>query len=208
MFVIYGRKTARIKRYTDHQQACISCNALNLDIKVYQDYFHLFFIPVSPISEKAISIRCNHCGAPMRQETIRKHYEHISKTPFYLYSFLILFAGLIITLVSANLSTQKEKARFVSNPKVGDVYRIRKDENGNTIYYFLRVVGISGDTVVTIHNNLAYSGFISKLNDDDFFVKDEEAYFLKPALKQMLEQGAINSVDRDYGEEEGFNRIR
>jgi zinc-ribbon family len=208
MFVIYGRRTARIKKYTDNQQACQSCKTFDLDIKVYRDYYHLFFIPVFPVGDKTVKIRCNNCGEPMRLETIQKHYESISKTPFYLFTFPILFAGLVLILVNANLNTQKEKALFVDNPKVGDVYRIRKDENNKTTYYFLRLVRISGDTVVAYHNNLEYGGFISKLNDDDFFVKEEELYFLKPELKQMLEKMEINSVDRDYGDYEGFNRIK
>ena len=208
MFVIYGRRTARIKKYTDNQQACQSCKAFDLDIKVYRDYYHLFFIPVFPAGDKTVKIRCNNCGEPMRLKTIQRHYESISKTPFYLFTFPILFAGLIIILVNANLNAQKEKALFVDNPNVGDVYRIRKDENNKTTYYFLRLVRISGDTVVAYHNNLEYSGFISKLNDDDFFVKDEELYFLKPELKQMLEKMEINSVDRNYGDYEGFNRIK
>ena len=72
----------------------------------------------------------------------------------------------------------------------------------------MRLVRISGDTVVAYHNNLEYNGFISRLNDSDFFVKDEELYFLKPELKQMLEKMEINSIDRNYGEYEGFNRIK
>lgn len=208
MFVIYGRRTARIKKYTDNQQSCQSCKAFDLNIKVYRDYYHLFFIPVFPVGDKIAKIKCNNCGEPMRLETIQKHYESISKTPFYLFTFPILFAGLVIILVNANLNTQKEKTLFVDNPKVGDVYRIRKEEDNKTTYYFLRLVRISGDTVVAYHNNLEYSSFISKLDDDDFFVKDEELYFLKPELKQMLDKMQINSVDRNYGDYEGFNRIK
>ena len=207
MFVIYGRRTARIKKYTDSQQACNNCKAFDLDVKVYRDYYHLFFIPFFPVGDKIVKIHCNSCGQPMRLDTMRNHYESISRTPFYLYAGPILVAGLILILVNANLNTQKEKAKFVENPKVGDVYRIRKDTNNSTTYYFLRVVNIIGDTVSVYHNNLEYSGFISKLNADDYFVKDEELFFLKSDLKQMLDKMEINSVDRDYGEYEGFNRI-
>jgi len=208
MFVIYGRRTARIKKYTDNHQACQSCKSFDLDVKVYRDYYHLFFIPVFPVGDKSVKIRCNNCGEPMRLEAIQKHYEGIAKTPFYLFLFPILLAGLIMILINANLNTQKEKAKLVDNPKVGDVYKIRKDENNSTTYYFLRLVSINGDTVVAYHNNLVYHGFISRLNDDDYFVKDEELYFTKNELRQMLDRMEINSVDRDYGNYEGFNRIK
>jgi len=208
MFLIYGRRAARIKKYTDHQQACISCKAFDLDVRVYRDYYHLFFIPVTPVGVKAVKIRCKNCGEPIRLEAIQKHYEQISKTPFYLFTFSILFAGLIFLLVNTNLTTQKEKEAFVAHPEVGDVYKIRKEENSKTTYYFLRLIRINGDTVVAYHSNLEYSSYISELNDDDFFVRDEELYFLKPELKQMLKKMEINSVDRKYGNDEGFNRIR
>lgn len=111
-------------------------------------------------------------------------------------------------LVNANIRTQKEKAKFIENPKVGDVYRIRKDENNSTSYYFLRVSQINGDTVLAYHNNLIYHSFITKLNDDDFFVKGEEFFFTKRNLKEMLDKDEINSVERNYGSAGGFNRIR
>lgn len=208
MFVIYGRRTARIKKYTDNQQACKGCKTFDLDTKLYRDYYHLFFIPIFPVGGKTIKIKCNNCGEPIRLETIEKHYKSITKTPFYLFSFPIIFAVLVIILGKANLDTQNEKALFVDNPKVGDVYRIRKNQNNKTTYYFLRIVRFSGDTVVAYHNHLEYSGFISKLDEDDFFVKAEERYFLRPELKQMLDKMEINSIDRNYGDYEGFDRIK
>jgi hypothetical protein len=95
-----------------------------------------------------------------------------TKNPIYLYAGLILIGSLILLLVNANITAQKEKAKFIENPKIGDVYRIREDENNSTSYYFLRVSQINDDTVLAYHNNLIYHGFITKLNDDDFFVKE------------------------------------
>lgn len=208
MFIIYGRRTARIKKYTDNQHVCQSCKVFDLDVKVFRDYYHLFFIPVFPVGNKTVKVKCNSCGEPMRLETIQKHYESISKTPFYLFAFPILLAGLILLAINLNLNTQKEKAAFVADPKVGDVYRIRKDENGLTTYYFLRLVRIKGDIVAACHNNLEYKGFISRWNVDDYFVKGEELFFTKEELKEMLDRMEINSVERNYGDDEGFNRIK
>ena len=208
MFLIYGRRTARIKSYTDNQQSCKSCKSFDLNVKVYRDYYHFFFIPFFPAGDKTVKIYCNSCGEPLRVDSIQKHYEDSTKTPFYLYTGVLLIAGLILLLVNANLNTQKEKKRFVDDPMVGDVYRIRKEENNSTSYYFLRVSQINGDTVFAYHNNLVYGGFITKLNDDDFFVKTDELIFTKKGLKEMLDRAEINSVERNYGDSEGFNRIR
>lgn len=208
MLIIYGRRTARIKKYTDNQQNCKSCGTFDLDVRVYRDYYHIFFIPVFPVGDKTVKIRCRNCGEPIRLDSLQRHYENISKTPIYLYATPILFVGLIVILINANLNTQKEKAKFVDNPQVGDVYRIRKDENNSTTYYFLRLVNIKGDTVIAYHNNLEYYDYVIKLNEDDFFVKDEELYFLKAELKQMLDKMEINSVERNYSDYEGYNRIK
>ncbi|MES2847728.1 MAG: hypothetical protein V4685_01620, partial [Bacteroidota bacterium] len=132
----------------------------------------------------------------------------ISKTPFYLFSFPILLVGLILLAINLNLITQKEKAVFVANPQVGDVYTIRKDENNSTTYYFLRLVKINGDTLSVYHSNLEYNQFVSRLNEDDYFVKEDEFIFTKVELKLMLERMEINSVERNYGDYEGFNRIK
>jgi hypothetical protein len=208
MFIIYGKKSARIKQYIDQHQNCKNCGAFDLEVKVYKEYYHLFFIPVFPIGIKTSKITCRNCGHTVRLDSVQKHYEDISRTPIYFYTVPILFAGLILVAVNSNLRNQKEKAAFVANPQVGDVYRIAKDENYSTTYYFLRLANINGDTVIAYHNNLEYHGFTSTLEDSDFFVKDEKVFFLKSELKQMLDKHEINAVERNYDDGDGFNRIK
>lgn len=208
MFVFYGKRKARIKRYTDNSHACQSCGIFDFDVKVYREFYHIFFIPAFPVGYKSVEIRCKSCGEPLRLEALKKQYESASRTPFYLFSFLILFVGLILFLVYEIDKTQKEKANFVLNPKVGDVYTIRREVNNIPTYYFLRLNRISGDTVIALHSNLEYSDYISELNADDFFVKEDEIYLMKSDLKQMLDSLEINSIERAYGDDEGFNRIK
>ncbi len=208
MFLIYGRRKLRVKKYIDNSQACTSCKAFDLNVKVYREYFHVFFIPFFPTGIKASSIQCNNCGNTIRIDSLQKRYEDSSKKPVYLYSGLILIAAAIFLLINANLNTQKEKRKFITNPKAGDVYRIRDKKDKSAEYYFLRVSKISGDSIFTYHSNLVYSGFVHKLSDDDFFVKDEELVFTKPELKKMLDSDEIQSVERGYDDAEGFNRIK
>lgn len=208
MLMVHGRRQAKIKRYRNSQEFCSNCKSFDLDIFVYRDYYHLFFIPFFPIGEKLVTIFCYKCGHFIRNEPIEKKYGQSTKTPFYLYAGLMLVCALVLFIIAANLSTQKEKQRFVENPKAGDVYTIRNEENNTTTYYFLRVKQITGDTVWAYHSNLEYGGFTYKLAAEDFFVETGLLTFLKTELKDMLERGEINSVDRNYGDEEGFNRIR
>lgn len=55
---------------------------------------------------------------------------------------------------------------------------------------------------------LEYQKFTSVFYEEDYFVKNDELLMLKSGLKQMLEKGEIDAVNRSYGEYEGFNRIK
>jgi hypothetical protein len=208
MFVIYGKRKLRIKKFTDSTNYCRSCKSFDLNVKVYKEYFHLFFIPFLPTGDKTVTVYCNTCGEPCRIESVQKEYEKSTRVPFYLYSGLILVFGLIVFVVFENIREQEQKKKFVASPRVGDVYLIRQDENRAVNYYFLRITQIGDDTIHAYHNNLVYSGFVSRLNADDFFDTREELLFTKEGLKQMLARDEINSVERNYGSSEGFDRLR
>jgi len=208
MFLIYGRRTANIRNYTSHNYPCQNCKDFDLEIKVYREYFHVFFIPIFPTSFKDVKIRCNNCGQLKWIDSLQKQYKESIKAPFYLYAGLIIIAGLILWISVANRNTQKEKAAFVASPRTGDVYTIRNEESNTTTYYFLKVSRINGDTIYTYHNTLEYSKFVSKFNDGDFFTAEEEVIYTKKELQEMLDKGEINSVERNYGTDKGFDRIR
>lgn len=208
MFLIYGRRKLRVKTHIENQQACTACKTFDLTIRVYREYFHIFYIPFFPTGIITSSIRCNSCGNPIRIDSLQKRYETQTKRPIYLYSGLIVIAGAILFLVNVNLNKQKEKRRFVDNPRAGDVYIIREEKNKSTEYYFLRISKIQNDTIFTYHSNLVYNGFVNKLNEEDYFVKEQELLFTRSELKKMLDNDIINTVERDYGDAKGFNRIK
>ncbi|MES1223223.1 MAG: hypothetical protein ABUT20_47455, partial [Bacteroidota bacterium] len=63
---------------------------------------------------------------------IVKKYEGRARTPFYLYSALILFAGLAGFWFYWNKNNEKNKIEYVTHPAVGDIYNMSKDENYTT----------------------------------------------------------------------------
>src|ERR1700733_8028801 len=205
MFFIFGRRVARIAKYTDSDHICYPCKAFGREIKVYRSYFHLCFIPVFPIGRKQFEVRCKNCGDEIRSENIVKKNEKLAKTPFYLYSALILSVAIGAYWFYWNNNNQKNRAEFIGNPKVGDVYTISEDRNNETIYSFLRIAGIRGDTVMAFHSNLEYNYFVNSLAGDDYFVKGDTTVFVRKQLKEMLERGEIYMVRRNYGDGGGFN---
>jgi hypothetical protein len=208
LFKMHGRRAARIKKYTEIQDHCKNCKSFDLDIKVYRDYYHFIMIPIIPVGDKTAKIYCNHCGEGLRTETIRRRYEEITRTPFWLYSGLILVALLITSIVITNLFEQRQKLAYIDHPQVGDVYKMQQDHYNIKTYYFLRVSKINGDSVFLFQNNLEYLGYPSGFDDSDFFRKDDQAVFTRRDLKLMLDTGAINSVERVYNTQDGFQRIR
>ena len=207
-FNLHGRKTARIKKFTEVQEHCRNCKSFDLDIKVYRDYHHFMFIPIIPVGDKVAKIYCNHCGDGLRIETIRKQYEASARTPFYLYSAPILFSLFISLVVIAGIYKEKETARYVADPKVGDIYCLYEFRNTAPTYYYARVMQVNGDSVYAYLGNLAYLGSVDRFDDSDFFRKDEFLSFSKLELRKMLDTAGIHSVERGYGDEKGFNRIR
>lgn len=208
MLIFYGRRTARIKRYTDHQQSCTSCRSFDFNVTVYRGYYHLYLIPIIPIGDKTVEVRCKDCTEPLRLEHIQKHYAQITRTPFFLYSGLFLVAAAILLLLYSVQKDKQHNIQFVSNPKVGDVYRMKTVENGSSSYYFLRVNAVNGDTVCVYHNNFEYNQITSAFNNEDFFVQAASFCIIKSKLREMLDKSEINTVEREYDDYKGFNRIR
>jgi len=208
MLLFYGRRSARIRRYPDKNHACKECGTFDLDVAIFRDYYQLFFIPVFPFGSPRVKITCCNCGRPYRSDALQNHYENITKTPFFLYSLPLALALLFLLLINAHFHNKTQTAAFVESPKVGDVYRIRTDEHHVTKYRFFKVAQVWADTVVVFANNLDYYSFPLGLSDSDYFVKNDVIIFTRAALKQMLDNDQINGVERNYGEEQGFNRLK
>lgn len=207
MHLIYGKRVAKIKTFTDNSNNCTSCKAFDLRVKVFREYYHLFFIPFVAFGDKRADIRCNQCTEPIRTEALKKEHEKNTRTPFYMYSLAILVVGLIASLVIVSITTQIQTRTYVVNPKAGDVYLIYNQKDILATYSFLRVAKVNGDTIVAYHNNLRYLNSVDKFSEEDYFVNDEEMYFTKAELKQMFEKDELTVAKRNYGNEEGFNRV-
>ncbi|NIG55788.1 hypothetical protein [Chitinophaga sp. Cy-1792] len=208
VFFLYGRRWARIKKATNHDHACSNCNEFNIGINIYRQYFHFLFLPIIPLGCKDTKMFCKTCGERKYIPELQQQYEKKSRTPFYLYGGPLLFLAMCIAAPITINITHNKNTRLLSNPAVGDVYTIRQNESTATTYYFLRVCEIKGDSVYVYHNKLAYNGVVSKLNPEDYFTKEEELSFTRQDLKEMLDKGEINDIDRDYDSYTGFNLVQ
>ena len=91
LFLVQGKKLAKIKEFTNNSQACTSCKSFDLRIKIFRKYQHVYMIPVYPVGDNVVEIRCKQCDEPILQESLKKEYVNKARAPFYLYSLFILF---------------------------------------------------------------------------------------------------------------------
>jgi hypothetical protein len=75
MLYFFGRRVARIAKFTETEFICYPCKNFEREVSVYMPYFHLFFIPVFPIGRKQFGVRCKNCGDDTRSENILRKYE-------------------------------------------------------------------------------------------------------------------------------------
>jgi hypothetical protein len=193
---------------TDNHLACNNCKSIGVDVLVYREYYHFFFLPIAPSGPKNAKMQCSHCGESKWYKDAAKMYEQATRTPVYFYSGLIIVAAFIILLVIANINGQNTRVSYVANPIVGDVYTIKKEENDTTYFSFLRVSRIKGDSIWAYQNNLEYIGYVSRFNSIDYFQSGEELGFTKKELQKMYDKDVIYAVNRAYSPSTGFDRVK
>ena len=202
--LIFGKRKIRIKKHDDFHIQCENCSECKQRFSVYQTYYHLFYIPVFPASQKSIKTVCLNCKDSFNDQKVL-HYLSITKTPLYLYSGFILFIALIISLFIVNTNKQNKKIEYINNPKVNDVYLIgSKNEEDNSFYYFMKVKKLNVDTVELIQNVYDYSSFVNKLDEADYFDKNERYKLLRSDLKAYLNNSKIRMVERGYDKKSSF----
>ena len=208
MLFLKGTNTIRIKQYTDYQHKCPSCGMYDLQVKVYKAYFHVCFIPIVPTDVKSSKIVCNHCSQPIRIDSLQKHYENITKIPFYLYSGIIVAVGFIASMFGVSAFASYQQSEYAKKPQIGDVFEIKNvGEKEFTTYYFLKVNGLNKDSVQFYRNHLLYLETTPQFTDNDFFEKDDTVVMARKTLQMMYEKDDIITVQRTYDTTTGFNRL-
>src|SRR6185312_5011006 len=207
MFYIKGTRKAKIKVYHHHDRPCEECKDFNLTIGVYQEYFHFFFIPVAATGEKSTVIYCSSCGPRLRSDSLTKEYVSRTRAPFYLYTGLLLIGLLVLLGFAGTGWGAYERSRYISDPRVGDVYLMKASQDVLNGYRFVRLSRINGDSIIAMGNNVLYLTSTSDLSSDDYFSADAPVLLRRSQLKQLYQTDSIQNVYRDYEGSSGFNRV-
>jgi len=121
----------------------------------------------------------------------------------------VLVAAVIFATFSiAGKFKEKKKQQYIGSPQTGDVYLVKENKKEETGYYFLKVAELWEDSIIMYHSSFEYNHAIKELDKEDYFVLDEQLIFTKNQLQQMLDNNEISMVERYYGNNEGFNRMK
>lgn len=72
MIIFFGTRATRIDAIDLHNATCPHCNSQNTLVATkYGRYFHIFFLPIFPTSEKTI-VECRHCYKSYEGESFAK----------------------------------------------------------------------------------------------------------------------------------------
>jgi hypothetical protein len=195
--LIKGRTKIKVEEYDDPTIKCEECGHYGQRFFIYQEYFHVFFIPFFPTKIKVVKCSCLKCNDTFNEEK-KKYYSSITRTPIYLYTGLFLLLAFIISVVFYGIQNDKKEKEYVNNPEIGDIYLIHDQIDNSSVFYFVKIINIKSDTVEVLHGALQYDKYLSKMFATDYFVENDEIQLLKKDLKDFLASGKINRVIRNY----------
>jgi hypothetical protein len=208
MLFIFGIRRIRIGHYIDTEYLCYPCRSYDHEVSVYRSFFHFCFIPVFPVGRSQIEVHCRNCGDETALDSLVNKYGNRTRTPFYLYSFIILACCVALFWFYWKKHDQKLNADYAQHPAIGDVYTLSSEDHNGTNYSFLKVIRMKDDSVVVLANHFNYIGFVSDLSDDDYFDSGDSSIFRKRDLISWVADGKISSVTRNYGESSHFNHTK
>lgn len=197
MTIVFGTKKMKIKRYVDKHIVCEKCGRCEQKFSVYQEYFHLFMVPLFPFkNSKTIASVCTHCNDKFNEQK-KDYYLSKTKTPWFMYSGWILLAGFILAIICAVKVSSQRDVEYVANPQMGDVY-IMQGNNDGISYYFTKIINVETDSIDLLINYFLYNRYTSTMDTADFFINNKTYRLAKSDIQKLLEKGTINSVKRNY----------
>jgi len=200
--IIYGSKGTQLAKEVLYDK-CPNCGTQNsIEMHVFQQYAHVFWIPFFPIGKTAVS-QCTHCKQVLKLKemppALTNSYDRLkaeTKTPVWTFSGLAVVAILISIGVVADKNKDQRNAKLILTPHKGDIFEIKTKENQYTLY---KIEEVQGDSVFIRINKYETDKLtgIGKLKNKGQSAYSEEQYSLaKSELKTMLDKGEILDIDR------------
>lgn len=185
--IIYGTSSKNLGSRKIQGAKCPNCEATEIHAQATSSYVTLFWIPIFPYRKK-FNIECKSCMQVLEKKQMPQQLKdklalekgHF-KTPFYLFSGLIIVALLIGIAFYLSGQHDKKLAENVRNLEPKDIIVFKEKSKE---YSFMKVVEVRNDTIMINYGQYAYEGrkpsasTIAKerAGKTDFF--NTELYFL------------------------------
>jgi hypothetical protein len=198
MIVIYGTRTQKSKEVKAGNLRCESCEKTGTtNFQYFQEYYHVFFIPITPTGRSAMAI-CVSCGHSVDPQTAGGAYNeaYTSLTPavpvwtFTGLSLVILMIG--FTLYEKQQDKQINAAQVTdcrSHIIAGKILQVGVTDNylidpiATAIHKYSKLIKIKAvnDGVI-----LYYEGRMVDESKKDMTQTEDTAYFVTPKTHSIL----------------------
>lgn len=202
--IIYGTNSKNLGSRKLQGAKCPNCEAVEIHAQAVSSYATVFWIPVFPYRKKYSTV-CKNCTQVLKKKEMPQPLKdklamekgHF-KTPFYLFSGLIILALLIGLAFYLSSQHDKELEKNLANLQSKDivVFKVASKE-----YSFAEIKNHSNDTIYMHYGNYTYDGYkpseskIEKLkaSETDFF-DTETYYFTQKQLDSLYAKGEIAEI--------------
>ncbi|SHK77888.1 hypothetical protein SAMN05444266_101111 [Chitinophaga jiangningensis] len=196
---IFGKRIALIKHVHVADTVCPECRASQLQVRVMRDYHHFLSVPLYPTGKKMVTIYCTACDSGQRVPALREKFLQTG-TPILLYAGALPFFWMALYAYLSDKATSNRIQHYATNPREGDVYKMKAFSNGTPMYFFLRLLKL--DEEGKAHFYLApaiYRQHIRKIDK-----KDERNYstipnwtYLRTDLPEKVSNGIVMDIRRN-----------
>ena len=199
--IIYGSKSSHVNTASLEDATCPHCDTTGqMEMSVYSDYAHIFWIPMLPFSKKVIA-SCRHCKAaydlkemPPELKDRCYTYQKSQKSPLWQYLGLAVIAFFIILgIIQSNLDSKNTDA-FLENPMLNDVYTVKYEKNYST----MKIVEIADETIFFSENNyyVTTSSKIREIEKAENYDTEDLLEFTLEELREMKNDKLIINIKR------------
>lgn len=195
MYIFFGIRHIRIRTIRNWKTTCSKCGSHNMEYRVYQPCFHVFWIPFFPIPGKYLVEKCADCKT--RYETTEHPELAHTRTPIYMFALIFILAAFFAQIYFSGRAQDKREIEYAAAPLAGDIYLMKDTLEEATIYHFAKVFEVVPDSVRILLGAYNYSRYVSYMDTKDYFITDYYYTVHKSILPQWLEEERIREIKRE-----------
>ncbi|WP_233789236.1 hypothetical protein [Sphingobacterium sp. HMA12] len=122
----------------------------------------------------------------------------VPKTPIGYFSGLILIGLLFGSAAAAGISGSIKTKKYLENPAAGDVYEIKREENGKSLYTLYRIANVTMDSITFDVNDYEAEGTkgLRKLREQRGDSYSEKIILARTEVAKMKADNRISTIER------------